>query len=64
MSKFEKTIVITPPDTHKEDELVECIMFLRALVHRYPQHLDIAYEALQREYSLPPMMEAAGRIEE
>ena len=57
MSNVEQTIMISLPDNHDGDKLVECILFLRVLARNYPEHLDIAYEALQREYNLPPRME-------
>ena len=57
MSNITRTITADFPSNHVTDELIECISFLRILARHYPRHLDIAYEALQREYNLPPEMQ-------
>lgn len=59
MSDTMITLQATFPSDHKKDELIECIKLLRVLAQRYPQHLDIAYQALEREYNLPPMQQLA-----
>lgn len=61
MSDTTITLQATFPSDHKKDELIECIKLLRELAKRYPQHLDIAYQALEREYNLPPMQQLASQ---
>lgn len=55
------TITLTADfaSNHEKDELIECIKFLKILAGRYPQHIDIAYQAIEREFNLPPMQQLA-----
>lgn len=58
MSDITKTFEITLPSNHDKDELIECILILRIIARTYPRHFDIAYQALEREYNLPPEMQS------
>lgn len=56
MSDTLKTITITLPSNHDGDDLVECLLFLRIVARTYPRHFDIAYQALEREHGLVPLL--------
>lgn len=57
MSDITKSFTITLPSNHDNDELVECLLVLRIIARTYPKHFDIAYQALEREYNLPPELQ-------
>ena len=53
------TITITT-EVAERDPLQECIGLLRRVAQRYPQHLSIAYHALESEASLPTLQELSN----
>lgn len=40
-------------------ELEKCLLILRNVAKNYPRHFDIAIQALEREYQLPPEIQGA-----